>query len=139
MEAKSEVTKGGYVCGNRLESRISGLNKIFSKRFSFVLTAILVVSVFAAFSFVAIPSVQASPDPATIYVNTTGWWREGGTFNSSSTPIQAAIDNATSGDTINVAAGTYTENIVVNKSVSIVGSGSDSCIVQAADPNNHVF
>jgi len=84
----------------------------------------LVVSVFAAFSFVAIPSVQASPDPATIYVNTTGWWREGGTFNSSSTPIQAAIDNATSGDTINVAAGTYHERVIVNKPLTLKGANA---------------
>jgi len=38
--------------------------------------------------------------------------------------IQYAIDNATSGDTIRVWAGTYYENVVVNKTVSLVGNAS---------------
>jgi len=38
--------------------------------------------------------------------------------------IQYAIDNATEGDTIFVHEGTYYENAVVNKSVSLIGNGS---------------
>jgi len=40
------------------------------------------------------------------------------------TTIQAAINAASEGDTINVAAGTYTENIDVDKHVKIIGAGS---------------
>jgi len=46
-----------------------------------------------------------------ICVNETGWWRDGGTLNASTTPIQAAVDNAIASETICVAAGSYTENV----------------------------
>jgi pectin methylesterase-like acyl-CoA thioesterase len=38
--------------------------------------------------------------------------------------IQAAINAANPGDTINVSAGTYTENVDVNESVNLVGAGA---------------
>jgi hypothetical protein len=38
--------------------------------------------------------------------------------------IQAGVDAVTSGGVVNVAAGTYEENVVVNKIVSILGAGS---------------
>lgn len=55
------------------------------------------------------------------------------------TKIQDAIDNANDGDTIFVYSGTYYENVVVNKRVTIIGNGSANCIVQAANSNNHIF
>ncbi len=55
--------------------------------------------------------------------------------------IQAAINAAVVGDTIEVAAGTYAENVTVNKSVSILGapgvvlqgSGGNGLLIQAPD------
>ncbi len=44
----------------------------------------------------------------------------GGTY----TTIQAAIDAATSGDTISVGAGTFNEHVVVNKTVTIDGANA---------------
>ena len=35
-----------------------------------------------------------------LYVNESGWWQEGGAFNASTAPIQAAVDAAAAGDTI---------------------------------------
>ena len=43
--------------------------------------------------------------------------------------IQAAIDNATDGDTIFVKKGVYVENPVVNKSISLVGEDRDSTVI----------
>lgn len=43
--------------------------------------------------------------------------------------IQAAVDNAIPGDTIFVRNGTYAENIIVNKALTITGENSSSTIV----------
>lgn len=40
--------------------------------------------------------------------------------------IQAAIDAAVGGDVINIAAGTFNENVSVNKGLSLVGDGNGS-------------
>ena len=54
--------------------------------------------------------------------------------------IQAAVDNAISGDTIIVRNGTYTENVVVNKRLTIQSEkGAANCIVSASNPYAAVF
>ena len=51
--------------------------------------------------------------------------------------IQRAIDLACSGDTVNVGAGTYRENVTVTKVLTVAGAGQGLAIVQPAvsDPN----
>jgi len=68
---------------------------------------------------------------ATITVNASG--------GADYTRIQDAINNSNNGDTITVAAGTYYENVVVNKSVSMVGAGANVTIVNANNSSKHVF
>ena len=47
-----------------------------------------------------------------------------------SATIQGAIDTASDGDTVQVAAGTYTENINFNgKNISVIGAGPDLSII----------
>jgi len=47
-----------------------------------------------------------------------------------SATIQGAIDGASNGDTVQVAAGTYTENINFNgKNISVIGAGPDLSII----------
>jgi parallel beta-helix repeat protein len=76
-----------------------------------------------------------------ICVNETGWWRDGGIFNASATPIQSAVDNATGGETICVKDGTYHENVDVNTANLTIKSenGAANCVVNASDSNDHVF
>ena len=40
--------------------------------------------------------------------------------------IQAAIDNANTGDTVFVRSGTYNQTISINKSINLIGEGADS-------------
>jgi parallel beta-helix repeat protein len=54
--------------------------------------------------------------------------------------IGAALINATDGDTIIVSDGTYTENLLIYKEVTLRSeNGSASTTIQAASPGIHVF
>jgi parallel beta-helix repeat protein len=57
------------------------------------------------------------------------------------TKIQEAVDAASSGDTIIVYPGTYVENVDVNKDHLAIHaeSGVETTIVEAANPDDHVF
>jgi len=55
------------------------------------------------------------------------------------TSIQAAVDAANAGDTIEVRSGTYYENVNVNKQLTLIGKGASVVTVQAADAEDHVF
>jgi len=74
-----------------------------------------------------------------LYVTESGWWRDGGAFNTSSTPIQTAVDNATAGGSVFVWNGSYSENVDVNKTLTLEGEGADVVTVTAADSGDHVF
>jgi hypothetical protein len=50
-----------------------------------------------------------------------------------SSPIQTCIDNALSGDTIFIPAGTYTESLTLGKPVSLTGAGSDAVFIKAVE------
>jgi len=85
--------------------------------------------------------------PATLYVATNGTApNDGSTWEKAFTTIQAAIGAASMGDTIIVGSstghgtGTYTENVDVNKSITIKSEkGYATTTVAAAIANDHVF
>jgi hypothetical protein len=52
--------------------------------------------------------------------------------------IQAAINAALPGETVNVGPGTYHENLVLKSGVNVVGSGWSSTILQGSDNTNVV-
>jgi parallel beta-helix repeat protein len=55
------------------------------------------------------------------------------------TTITEAVNAAQPGDTITISAGTYAENVVVTKSVTIKAASPGSTVVTAADPSKDVF
>ncbi|MCD4799956.1 MAG: hypothetical protein K8R19_13240, partial [Methanosarcinales archaeon] len=78
-----------------------GIRRIFTM--TVVLLALIIISTTTA--------AAISCDCGDICVNESGWWRDGGALNASGAPIQAVVDNANAGETICVAAGSYTENV----------------------------
>lgn len=71
-------------------------------------------------------------EAATLCVNPGGM---GGCYSS----IGAAVSAANSGDTIEVAAGVYTEDVVIGKSLSIVGADPSTTIVDASGLSNGFY
>ncbi len=53
--------------------------------------------------------------------------------------ISAAVAAATAGSTINVAAGTYAEDVVITKSLYLIGAGSSKTIVNAHGLDNAIY
>ena len=53
--------------------------------------------------------------------------------------IQSAVDAASSGDTVNVAAGTYIENIVLKDGVELIGAGEDISIIDGSGTDRVIF
>jgi len=68
----------------------------------------------------------------------TTWYVDDG-GGADFTRIQDAVSNASMGDTIYVAAGEYTENVVVNKQLTLIGDGVDVVTVQAASLRDPMF
>ncbi|MBC7128071.1 MAG: hypothetical protein H5T32_07680, partial [Candidatus Methanosuratus sp.] len=82
----------------------------------------------------------SSPSPlkaGTIVVEDYGYWDADGVYHSSSTPIQSAINSASSGDVILLVGASYTENVEVNKTVTIRGASSH--VISPANPSLPTF
>ncbi len=81
---------------------------------------------------VMISGMRQSAAAATLYVN------PGGTSGAYST-IGAAVANASAGDTIYVAPGTYHEDVIVGKQLSLVGAGCGRSIINAIGLSNGIY
>ena len=54
------------------------------------------------------------------------------------TTIQAAIDDASLGDEIHVDSGTYYENVLVNKSLKLIGENKDTTIINGSGGSSSI-
>jgi parallel beta-helix repeat protein len=53
--------------------------------------------------------------------------------------IQEGINNAHNGDTVLVKAGTYLENVIINKTVSLIGENKETTIIDGKGTGNVVY
>jgi len=67
------------------------------------------------------PTILSEENPRIIYVNDDG--------DKDYEHIQQAINNASSGDTIYVFNGSYVENILVNKSIMLIGEDKKTTVI----------
>jgi parallel beta-helix repeat protein len=91
----------------------------------------VIISVFIIFSILFVcgctdeTSNNGNPSnnngPTNIYVDKNG--------EADFSNIQEAIDNAVEGDIINVGKGFYSELLSINKTISLIGEGSDNTII----------
>jgi hypothetical protein len=95
-------------------------------------------------SMAMIITVGSSFAASTIYVSTQGndaWNGLAATYdpatgNGPKATIQNAIDTVSDNGTVSVAAGTYYENLYINKDVYLRGAGPDSTIVDGMAKNS---
>ncbi|UCD13012.1 MAG: right-handed parallel beta-helix repeat-containing protein [Thermoplasmatales archaeon] len=107
---------------------------IFTKGFAFA-----VIVLFVGMS--AIPStsitdlkkstILISYDGNTLYV--------GGSGPGNYTKIQDAIDNASDGDIVFVYSGIYNENVLVNKSINLVGEDRNTTLIHGNEAGDVVY
>jgi len=98
--------------------------------------AISIVGMLLLASFMIAPAVVAD-DGNTIYVdddNISGPWN--GTQEYPYQYIQDAVNAAENADTVFVYNGTYYENVVINKSIALVGENKDSTIINGSSDVN---
>ncbi|MCK9485550.1 MAG: DUF1565 domain-containing protein [Dehalococcoidia bacterium] len=91
----------------------------------------LVLAAAVVFALVAWTS-PASADEGVFYVSATGDDATPCTEVEPCATIGHAIDLASGGDTIEVADGTYNEQITISKDLTLVGAGQSSTFIQAA-------
>jgi nitrous oxidase accessory protein len=103
---------------------ITGLIGLAMQRSKLVSKSLLL----AAIALIVLATLVVPASAAELTVGTDGQYKT----------IQQAVNAATSGDTIRVTPGTYNENVVVNKSLTITAA-SGRPTVQAADSSADVF
>jgi nitrous oxidase accessory protein NosD len=105
-------------------------NTLFRKGIAFIVIFLFIGLSITSTGRVLERSSTLSSDGNTFYV--------GGSGLGNYTKIQDAIDNASDGDTVFVYNGKYIENLMVDKSITLIGEDKKSTIVEGRGSNRVV-
>jgi len=115
-----------------LSRHITSYHRLFA---SGLLLFVLVVAALA----LAADRASADPDDgSTLYVDDDAPGGGNGSKEKPYNKIQDAINASSAGDTIRVWNGTYYENVIVNKSLSLIGNGSADTTIDGSDGGHTV-
>jgi parallel beta-helix repeat protein len=102
-----------------------GMKMTPSKKFRLMFIAFILVFSTIIIIDLTVDIAKVASGSSTVYV--------GGSGPGNYTKIQWAIENASYGDTVFVHAGTYNENVNVNKALSLVGEDKENTIIDGGD------
>jgi Periplasmic copper-binding protein (NosD)/PKD domain len=77
-----------------------------------------------------IPSIAQDGEKLSLSTSSGKWLYVGGSGPGNYTTIQSAINAARSGDTVFVYSGTYSGNIVINKTINLIGEDKHTTIIE---------
>ena len=93
----------------------------------------LVIALIFLFLGISLTSAHAENSAQSQTAAKGNWLYVGGTGPGNYTMIQDAIDNASDTDTIYVYSGVYNENIIINKSLSLIGQDRSTTTILGAN------
>ncbi len=93
------------------------------------LNRVSIITISLLLLFTSAPSVHCPAQRPALEVRTMRTITVNASGSGDYTHIQWAVDNASAGDTIVVEAGTYRENVVINKTLSLLGAGWENTTV----------
>lgn len=91
---------------------------------------LIIIGIFISLFIIVLPVETCEASGNTIYV--------GGTGHGNYTKVQDGINAANPGDTVYVYSGAYNENIVINKSITLISESKENTIIKGA-ASGHVI
>lgn len=108
----------------------NNLNRLFTPYYSFGENEIPYPDICSSWNArIAYPIQSIGKDSKTIYVDNDSFCPGDGSINWPYYKIQYAIENASHGDTIIVLQGTYSEQIIIDKSLTLMGQGDKTTVI----------